>query len=1290
MLSFLSLLAALCRAHKVYSVCGSLASVARLLPGAFVRHDAPGVLALAGALAAAARLRLRGLRLALLALIVALSVLDHASWWIMGAAMPWELLFLVLGDLPLMLTNLHFLRRPQPGALQVQPGAAVAAATALGVAIAARGRVRALARKALRGARAWRRVAAWPLLVVLVGVALAALLRQQQQHPGAQRVCHAADERANAELPNSVVRLLSALPTALRALRQGGGGGGAAEGAAATAAAAAATTTAAAGGFDAAAAAAAAAAFNRVLLDVSTQPLRRGASAPPSRNVVLVFMESVRASATTLHTPALHSTPFLAAAAAAARAPSEASGGSGDGTIVDSMTVPIANTMKSLWAMMSGTPPYAGVEWREYESARALPAALPALLEAAGVDTAFVTSGKQGLHKRLGFGTIVDGADLEAEHAAHNRSFGEANWLGLDERAMLQPLRRMLERRREEAVGAGMLLPPPLFMVLATVVGHAPYSLPHSCRPAGLLARAAASSGGFAYRGSVGAATFDRYLDAVACTDGFARELVATFGAAGEREGTTFLFVGDHGEAFGEHPGSKFHGNALFQEQVHVPLLLLGPGARTLPPRLGGAWSTLDLKPTILSMLGFAPQLAAVGAEAAALVANHTGRSMLEAPPSHSRAIHLSCLFEHACLGMRRENLKWMYTIPTKRLQAFNLSADPGEQHDLLSDDDGAAAAAGISDAETQQVVDGMQHWLAMTRARFPDATKLQSEFLSDAAFDSSIVAKASALLVAARWLVHVVSGPLGGVVVPRAEIAAKTILCVDDLVRRRRLSLANFGPDAARWVGSDLSGPDAAALATEALQAPAFVVNGKVLIAPLGEALAITSLFFKSKGSRLAWDGGAGWKAAARDGAADASARGALPIVSPFELLLQAAEAGDEASDQGYVQLSAQLPCFSLEMPQLRMSLCDWDGVGWAAEHARKGVPMPHGLWRFERGGDLGHDSSPAHIRLAAEGKTTGLGASAAASSRGTVATLAGGAWMHAVLEGVSWQAVTLAAWVLPGAPPAGPVLSFYGAETHIGSGGSALKLDLLSLLADEPATDLDAARWRHVACTFSVSAHICYVDGEVVGASRPAASIVVALKSAALASSPAHLYVGVAGPSQSAAEQSPTFSGSLDDVAVFSFELMAVQIRGLMHGLLPASLDSSTRIVVEAARAHTCIDIEAGARYNGALLVVWECHLGWNQFWAFSRERIINPETQKCMTPEFSTRTGATELVLDDCNDNISTQRFVLDKEAHSIRHVQTGHCITIGGPSIGDGAPVVLEPCAAAKPNQRLSTE
>ncbi len=65
---------------------------------------------------------------------------------------------------------------------------------------------------------------------------------------------------------------------------------------------------------------------------------------------------------------------------------------------------------------------------------------------------------------------------------------------------------------------------------------------------------------------------------------------------------TVWIFTSDHGEGLGNH---KFgaHGDRIYQEQLHVPLIYYGPG-RFKPTRISQVVDHTDLMPTILDLFG--------------------------------------------------------------------------------------------------------------------------------------------------------------------------------------------------------------------------------------------------------------------------------------------------------------------------------------------------------------------------------------------------------------------------------------------------------------------------------------------------------------------------------------------------------------------------------------------------------------------------------------------------------------------------------------------------------------
>lgn len=65
---------------------------------------------------------------------------------------------------------------------------------------------------------------------------------------------------------------------------------------------------------------------------------------------------------------------------------------------------------------------------------------------------------------------------------------------------------------------------------------------------------------------------------------------------------TVVILSADHGEAFNEH-GILNHAATLFQEEIHIPLMMRGPGIPS-GKRIAEPVSLLDMAPTILSVMG--------------------------------------------------------------------------------------------------------------------------------------------------------------------------------------------------------------------------------------------------------------------------------------------------------------------------------------------------------------------------------------------------------------------------------------------------------------------------------------------------------------------------------------------------------------------------------------------------------------------------------------------------------------------------------------------------------------
>ncbi|MHC5212193.1 MAG: sulfatase [Planctomycetota bacterium] len=96
-----------------------------------------------------------------------------------------------------------------------------------------------------------------------------------------------------------------------------------------------------------------------------------------------------------------------------------------------------------------------------------------------------------------------------------------------------------------------------------------------------------------------------QYDGEVRHNDGLLARLDETLGARASDDGTLFVFVSDHGEAFHEH-GQWEHRRTLHEEEVRVPWILSWPGEVAPGARLELPVSLVDVAPTMLGLLGLA------------------------------------------------------------------------------------------------------------------------------------------------------------------------------------------------------------------------------------------------------------------------------------------------------------------------------------------------------------------------------------------------------------------------------------------------------------------------------------------------------------------------------------------------------------------------------------------------------------------------------------------------------------------------------------------------------------
>jgi arylsulfatase A-like enzyme len=100
---------------------------------------------------------------------------------------------------------------------------------------------------------------------------------------------------------------------------------------------------------------------------------------------------------------------------------------------------------------------------------------------------------------------------------------------------------------------------------------------------------------------------FERLYDAeVATADDQVRQLFEELERRGFLENALVVVISDHGEEFVEH-GRTSHGRTLYEESVHVPFIVVGPGIAA-GRRVAENVSLIDLAPTLVDLLGLPPE----------------------------------------------------------------------------------------------------------------------------------------------------------------------------------------------------------------------------------------------------------------------------------------------------------------------------------------------------------------------------------------------------------------------------------------------------------------------------------------------------------------------------------------------------------------------------------------------------------------------------------------------------------------------------------------------------------
>jgi hypothetical protein len=265
------------------------------------------------------------------------------------------------------------------------------------------------------------------------------------------------------------------------------------------------------------------------------------------------------------------------------------------------------------------------------------------LLQKRGYHTAYIDaaqsldSEKKFFHDH-GFETVV---------GRHDFSKGSETSWGIYDKKLMEYGAAFLERECNKER--------PLFTVLFTVSNHHPWQTPRDY--------------GSDMFDDIEDEVYRKFLRTMRYADNCLELLISSLKEKQLDRNLILFIMGDHGQGMGEHGLDRFQ-NSVYEENVHIPLLIWAPGKIAKPLQIETVSSQIDLLPTLMDLLGLKGL-------------NHAmGKTLLrkgEAPLFYNNA-HIGF-----SLGCRLGPYKYVYSdLLDTKAELFNIGSDPEEKNNLF------------------------------------------------------------------------------------------------------------------------------------------------------------------------------------------------------------------------------------------------------------------------------------------------------------------------------------------------------------------------------------------------------------------------------------------------------------------------------------------------------------------------------------------------------------------------------------------------------------------------------
>lgn len=166
------------------------------------------------------------------------------------------------------------------------------------------------------------------------------------------------------------------------------------------------------------------------------------------------------------------------------------------------------------------------------------------------------------------------------------------------------------------------------------------------------------------------------YVAEIAYTDQVVGRLTGWLRERGLLDRTLVVLTADHGESLGDH-GESTHAYFIYGATTHVPLIVRTPWG--LSGRSAAQVSTVDIMPTVLDLVGLAPQGGTDGRSLA--------RALFDPANAAGRAAYAETYFPRYHFGWQHlrglRDGRWAY-VDAPEPELYDLRADPGERTNVF------------------------------------------------------------------------------------------------------------------------------------------------------------------------------------------------------------------------------------------------------------------------------------------------------------------------------------------------------------------------------------------------------------------------------------------------------------------------------------------------------------------------------------------------------------------------------------------------------------------------------